>query len=372
MKFPRHIFSQLTLLCVVGVSFSSVQSAQGVLGLLDRKGKKDISEGLSQQEIEARELSERGDSLYQEQKYGKSRDVYEKVVQSYPMTNAAAHSQFQLGQSYENEGELLEAFNAYQIYIDKYNQGEQFTEALGRQFDIAMRSTSGRTAKLFRVVPVKTQASRQVEMFQNIATSAPYSSFAPKALYQVGIIEYEADHVPQALRALQDVIDNYPSDPMAKEASVKMIEIRSSQKTRDDSQIERTQIEMERFLYDFGDDPRASGIREQVTEINNRNAEKDFKIGSYYEKQKRYRAAAIYYQQIQKGSSHYEKAQDRLTALAQIDPNLIQSPAAPKKRVLSDVAVTTKPDYVGPPAPKTAARPKMRVSEEEFKPIPVQ
>jgi len=373
MKSPRHLLATGTLFLIL--TLLSPAPARAVLGLFEKEDKAPPSpEEVAQNEKEAREMLARAQRFSEENRPGKARDLYKDIVEKYPLTESAAVSQFAIGESLEAEGDLLDAFNAYQVFVANYIHEEKFAEAIKRQFEITMQAKEEKASRIFGVFKAKTQPSRVVEMFRKIANSAPYSEYAPKAIYHLALTEHDAGHQDEALSALQEILDKYPKNPIAKDASLKMIDIRESLKTRDDSHIERTQIEMEKFLYDYGDDPRAKELREKVVQLDEREAKKNLKIARYYQKKGSLRAAAIYYQTIPSGSAVYDEAQAGLEELADIDPNLVRSPSAPKKRVVAPNQVTDKPDYVGPPPPRLnqPRKPKMRVSEEELQPIPVE
>jgi outer membrane protein assembly factor BamD len=374
MKSSRHPFL-ITGFFVFAFLLAGPSSSHAVLGLFE-KDKKEAppAEKIAQDEAEAKKLLQEAQQMATEKKVDRARDIYRKIVKSYPLTQSAAISQFAIGESLEAEGKPMDAFDAYQVFVEKYVHEAKFGDAIARQFKIATEAKDAKNSRILGVFKAKTERSKVVEMFRKIATSAPYSEYAPRALFNVGAVEREAGHDDKALIAFQEIMDNYPKDGLAKEASLKIIEIRQSKNTRDDSRIARTQIEMEKFLYDYSDDPRASGLREKVGELNDRDAQKKLEIGQYYEKKKNYRAAAIYYKSVPSKSQAYEKAQAALKHLGTIDPNLLQSPSAPKKRVVADTEVTKSPNYVGPPPPqlKTPGKPKMRVSDEELRPIPVE
>lgn len=361
---------------ILALSFLlNASPSYAILGFFekDQKGAPP-AEKIAQDEIEAKKLLEEAEQFTKDQKFGKARDIHYRIVKNYPLTQTAAASQFAIGQSLESEGKAMDAFDAYQVFVEKYVHEALFSDAIAHQFKIAKDAMTEKSAVVLGVFKTKAQPSKVVEMFRKIATSAPYSEYAPQALYNIGVVEQEGGHPDAALKALQEIIDKYPKTELAKEATLKIIDIRQNRKTRDDSRIARTQIEMEKFLYDYGNDPRATDLKKQVGELNERDAQKKLEIGQYYEKKKDYRAAAIYYKAIPSGSQIYQKAQAALHHLAEIDPNVVQSPSAPKKRVIADTEVAKSPNYVGPPPPdlKSPGKPKMRVSEEELRPIPVQ
>ncbi len=368
MKVSRH------LLLLATASLLAVPPAQAVLGIFDDEELTEAPDPgvLAKQEEAARNLFQEARTLDEGGRASKARDLYESVVEDYPLTKAAADSQFALARSLDEEGESHKAFEAYQGFVDRFKQSDQFGEAIRRQFEIATKAMNGKTGHMLRVFPVKAQPSKIIELFRQVAKNAPYSTYAPQAIYNIGLVESEAGRAQEALAAFQEVVDGYPKDPKAKEASLRIIELRQSRRTRDDSQIARTQLEMEKFIFDYGDDPRSAELQKKVGSLEERDAEKKFEIGRFYEKKGNLRAAAIYYQEVVEGTSHYADAQTRLESIRKVDPNVVAPPSAPKQRVAAQTDVTSRPDYVGPPAPRLEEPPKpqMRASEEDVLPLP--
>jgi outer membrane protein assembly factor BamD (BamD/ComL family) len=355
-----------------------------VLGLLPssaelpfRKGEmKEVpaSEELQRQDAEAKALLDKAISMKNDGKLEKAEDLLKDAIDRYPLTSTAAVARFELGRVYEAEGKPEKAFDAYQEFIEKHRESDLFGEAIRRQFELASFAMNGKTGALFGFIPAKSPTSKVIEMFDKVAANAPRSSFAPQAIFNVGILQKEAGKDAEAIAAFQKLQDNYPTDPKTKEAALEIIAIQEGRETNDDSQVLKTQLEMEKFIADFASDPRAGELQEKVGKLGQMDADKKFEIARYYERKGNLKAAAIYYQEIPEGTGRYADAQKRLGELKAQDPNLIAPPSAPRSRVIAQENVVDRPDYNGPPAPRlqAPAKPEMRASADDVLPIPAQ
>lgn len=333
------------------------------------------SEELAKQEAAATKAYENAQKAQTSGRLGKAQDGYEEIVEEFPLTSVAPKAQFEIGAIYEEEGREDRAFEAYQSLINRYTGSDLFGEAVRRQFEITNRSMNTKTTRVIGLIPSKAQPSRVIEMFRQIADNAPYSKYAPLAIYQIGVINRKTGKEPEAILAFEEVVESYPDDPKAKEASLQIIEVRGDRDTRDGRQLERYQDEVAVFIENNEEDPRSEELRAELGKLQDRDAEKKFNIGRYYEKKGNLRAAAIYYQDVLSGTPVYSAAQERLKALSAQDPNVVLPPRATKQKVVAPNNVKDRPDYYGPPPPKppkleAAPRPQMRVPEDDVLPIP--
>ena len=349
-------------------------STYAILGLFgDDKKEAPSAEQLAEQESAAMEAFATASALAKEGKGAKARSAYEAIVKNYPFTQQAAASQFQVGSIYESENDIQDAFEAYQVLIDRYGGSDQFGEAIKRQFEIATKAMNSKTTRVLGIIPSKAAKSDVIDMFNQVASNAPQSKYAPLSLYQIGVLYNEGGQKPDAIVAFQKLIDNYPNDPIKKEAQVQIFDIRGGIHTRNVAHAEQNAVDMAVFVDQNEDDPRAEELRERLGKLEDKEAEKSFNVGRYYERKGNLRAAAMYYQEVRASDSEFHRlAQVRLEELKAQDPNLLQAPSAPKHKVVAPVNTVDREDYYGPKPPKleAAPRPKMRVSEVDIQPIP--
>lgn len=84
---------------------------------------------------------------------------YRKIVTSHPHKYGPA-AQFRHCRSLRKTGNSMKAFDAYQELITSHRQTPQFSEALDRQFGIAMQSRSEKTGRTFGFVPPESGGRR--------------------------------------------------------------------------------------------------------------------------------------------------------------------------------------------------------------------
>jgi len=193
-------------------------------------------------------------------------------------------------------------------------------------------------------------------MFQKVATNAPRSSYAPLALFNIGVLQKEGGKDAEAIAAFQKLQNDYPADPKTKEATLEIIAIQEGRETNDDSQRLKTQLEMEKFMADFGSDPRSNELQQKVGKMEELDSTKKFDIARYYERKDNLKAAAIYYQEVAPGTPRYEEALERLAELKAKDPKSVAAPSAPRSRVIAQENVVDRPDATGLRPPNGNAR----------------
>ena len=362
------------ILTFVGAAFMAASPSYAVLGLFEKNELREAPGAgeLSAQETAAQQLFQRGQDYQKAGRHEKAREQFQALVKAYPLTTFASTAHFEIAQAREAEGDLLKSFDAYQVFIDNHKESDLFGEAIKRQFEIATRAMNAKAGK-FLGLRARTQTSRVIEMFTQVAANAPYSHFAPLSFYNVGVLERESSHQREAIAAFQTVLDNYQDSDHATEAHHQIIEIRQEMAKRNDQELDRIILEKEQFISRNQEDPRADQHRADVGALQDREMKKKFDIGRFYEGKGNLKAAAIYYKQVESSYADvFDAAQERLDAIRAIDPNLVIESTQRPTKVQAPVDVVSNPKYLGPPPPKLteASRPKMRASDPELLPPP--
>jgi len=297
---------------------------------------------------------------------------YEKIVASYSYTSMAPAAQFRIAAALEKNGKFEKAFDAYQTLITNYRQTPQFSEALDRQFGIAMQSRTERTG---RTLGFKSRLGSEVvvDMLKKVIASAPHGAHAAEAQFEIGRIHEDEEERDQAIAAYKKVVLNYPRSPLARDAQAKigqtyMAKIEDG--NRDQSNIARAREATEdaRGLFPGG----PGDIMGAPGAIDDAAADSAYATGKFYQKKGNFKAAMIYYSDVLKnpGSPHYEEVRDRVNDMSSRDPKLMDSvkSLALDTRSLAVPAAANlkgKPDYFGPPGPPpklvtSVRRPEMR------------
>lgn len=244
--------------------------------------------------------------------------AFEKIIKDYPLTEAAADAQFQIGSLHKQAGNLEDAFEAHQKLITKYRQSPRFAEAVKEQFQIAEGAKAGNKVT-FVGIPMKLTSSRIIEMYETVISNAPFGKDAPKAMFSIAEIQQDLGRRPAAVAAYQRVVDDYPNSPEAKDAQFRIGQISNlvSLKSEDVGSIREAQAAMQTFVLENPDAEESPDARAILSNLKKRDLGKDMEIARFYEKTGKLKAAKIYYQGIANfpDSEFYAEATERLDFL---------------------------------------------------------
>ena len=225
-------------------------------------------------------------------------------------------------------------------------------------------------------------------MFEQISANAPFSEYAPLSLYNIGVVNRTQNDIDAAIDAFDAVVQEYPDSHLKGEAMKQKFEmLGTAASVSNNPQNVRAQVEAGNDALNQLKGTEADEIRQQMGQLEDKEKEKNFDIGRFYEGQGDYQAAAVYYREViskPSGSEFEQLSKERLAALIEVDPSVGVVPtrrAAPKPTT-STASAAPKPtrpaatptkdraDYLGPPIPATVAKPAMRTSADDVVPIP--
>ncbi len=327
---------------------------------------------LQGQEVSANQMMAEAQAFESSSRNSKARKVYKSVVKNYPLTTAAAESQFRLGVLLEKDNKPKKAFEEYQKFIDSYKDSSRFKEAIKRQFHIANYYLENRKTG-FLGFGANIQPSDLIEFFMQVSTNAPYSPEAPKSLFNVGVVNNRSGKVTESLIAFRSVVEEFPGTPIAAKAQYEIVQIlgSTSQDSYNPANSRQHREAAEDFLNQYGGDALASDVKAELGKLEDRDLEQAFNIGRFYEKQGKLRSAAVYYREVLEhpGGKYYADSKARLDKLEALDPTLVRHTGTPR-HVETPPDLNKRKDYLGPPPPKLdASTPRMRTSPADVTPI---
>ncbi|MFH1800036.1 MAG: outer membrane protein assembly factor BamD [Candidatus Omnitrophota bacterium] len=258
--------------------------------------------------------------LYKEKKLDKAADQFKIVLKQYPKSRVAPESQYRLGTIFEETGDFVEAHKAYQALIKEYPQSERFEEVIEREYQIGTMFLSGKKGKLMGL-DIRPSLPLAIEVFQKIVAAAPYGAFGDKAQFDLGVAYQKSGSFDDSLEAYQNLIDQYPQSNLLQEARLRMAEVsyaKSSSQTRDQSALEEAARQAQGYLKRYPGSEEAGKAEKISQEVDELNAEKNYRIGLYYEKDNYLTSALIYYSDTAKrypNTSWGQKAVEKLHSL---------------------------------------------------------
>lgn len=315
--------------------------------------------------------------------------AYRGLVRKFPASSVAPKAQIKIGELSEKVGDYDFAFNAYGKYLSKYPRGEDFDKAVEGQFGIAKRFLEGERKRVFGMKTLPSMARAQ-EMFESIVKTAPFSRFAPLSQFNIGQALEKQGKTIEAIGAYQTVIVRYPSDPIAADAQYQIgyVHLKESRGGSADTAISNKAREaFEDFLARYPTSEKAQQAKENLSTLAGHQTRGSYDIARFYDKQKNYKAAVIYYNEVikqQPGSSDSELAKKRIEELKNLvgEDALRAGPertetgqrAQARRKLQAQVDTANRPDYLGPPVsvPEEVApeKPKLRTSPQDIGPVP--
>jgi len=257
--------------------------------------------------------------LYDSKNYEEAKRELKKILSSYPKSAEAAESQFYLGLIEEQLGNLYEAYLAYQKVIDKYPFSERIAEIIEREYKIGEQFMEGAKRKALGVnLPVDNPA---IEIFSKVVENSPFGPLAPVAQYKLGLALKNLQRYFEAEEAFNKVVTNYPASEWAEASKFQIASTRASLSKSpeyDQGATKEAKEKFEEFLESHPEAELSSQARKNIEDLMGKESESNYKIALFYEKQKDYKAAEIYYNEIidnQPESIWAAKAMERLKIL---------------------------------------------------------
>jgi outer membrane protein assembly factor BamD len=238
-------------------------------------------------------------TFYDEKKYEDAKREFRKLLRTYPKSFEASESQYYLGVIEEAQGNLYEAYKAYQKTIDKYPFSERIKEIIEREYKIAETFMSGEKRKAMGMtLPVENPS---IEIFSKVIENSTYGPLAPAAQYKLGLVLKGLLRYYEAEEAFNKVISNYPGSEWVEAAKFQIASCRASVSRGpdyDQGAAKEAKEKFEEFVREHPDAALSREAEKNVEQLREKEAESSYNIGRFYEKQKAYEAAKIYYEDV--------------------------------------------------------------------------
>jgi outer membrane protein assembly factor BamD len=222
---------------------------------------------------------------------------------------------------------------------------------------------AGKKLKLLGI-PIATSMDRAVEIFAAVIRTAPYGKYTARAQFDIGLAREKQGANDAALQAYQAVIDKFPNDPIAADAQYQIGYIwfmAAKSGTKDIAATNNARQAFQDFLFRYPNSEKAAQARANLQQLERKTTKSSFDVARYYDRQKAYRAAVIYYNEVirqQPGSAESEKAKRRIDQLrAKLGDKVLESLAdrdAEQKKAEAEKEKAKNPSTTQSPAAGTA------------------
>ncbi len=351
MKYSFRILFLPLLICVALATPvpASVVFKPGEKAHYRTPGEDEMS-GTAQQLFEKAQEAERSGNLNAAVKN------YRLIIKKHPRDTLAAGSCYRLGQLLEQMHKYLLAAQSYAVLCEKYSKSERFEESVEAMFRIGEMYLATQKTK-FLGITVKTGMDQAAEIFSMIIRSAPYGKYTARAQFDLGRVREKQNRNEQAIAAYQSVVEKFPNDPIAVDAQYQIGYIWSQASTTgtyDPAAANNAKTAFEDFLARYPNSEKSAQAKQTLKRMEHKQTSTAYDIAKFYDKQKQYRAAAIYYNEVirqQPGSTEGEKAKKRISELrAKVGDAKLQAPSVTAAAANRKSKKPTSQDSGAPPS----------------------
>jgi outer membrane protein assembly factor BamD len=238
-------------------------------------------------------------SFYDEKKYPDAIREFKKLLKAYPKAFEASESQYYLGLIEEEQDNLYEAYLAYQKVIDKYPFSERIKEIIEKEYNIAEKFIGGYKRKALGVtLPVENPA---IEILAKVVENSTYGPLAAKAEYKLGLLLKGLQRYYEAEDAFNKIVSNYPDSEWVEPAKFQIASCRAAVSRGpdyDQGAMQEAKQKFEEFVKEHPDAVLSKEAEDNIGKLKEKEAAASYNIAVFYEKQKAYPAAKIYYENV--------------------------------------------------------------------------
>lgn len=291
---------------------------------------------------DAAELYRIGETAEKEGNPKRAVRAYRSLVKRHPKDKLAPFALYRAGQLQEQEHLYFAAAASFSQLVEKYPGSLHFEEAIEAQFRIGEIYLNGKKMK-FLGIPIASALDRAVSVFANVVRTAPYGKYTARAQFDIGLAREKQGANDAAIQAYQAVVDKFPNEPVAVNAQYQIgyIWFTAAQLgTKDAAAAASAKTAFEDFLFHYPKSEKAAQARANLEILEHKQTANSYKVAKFYDKQKYYRAAVIYYNEVirqQPGSEESNEAKKRIDQLraklgdAALQPALPVAQASKKK-----------------------------------------
>ena len=265
-----------------------------------------------------------GLKLFEEEKFKDAYREFKKLLLHYPNAREAAQAQYYLARCLVKFDKHYEAFKEYQKLIDSYPNSQRINEVVEREYSIGEYFLNRESKKCLGLSFYDFVEHPSIEIFRSIVDKVPYSVYASRAQYKLGIIFIQLGRYEEAREAFQKVIDNYSDSEWAAPAKYQLaltVSKTFSGADYDSSYLKEATSRLDEFIRVHPEAKISSRAEGQLKVLKNREAKKIFGIGQFYENQGKYKSGIIYYKKVvndYSGSNYYNLAVERIEELERL------------------------------------------------------
>jgi outer membrane protein assembly factor BamD len=268
--------------------------------LIYRPGEGWEVEGHDTIEETSKEQLDKGEKYEKEGKIEEAAGAYKAIVKTWPLSPNAPEGQFRFATMLYKLFEFQGAFKEFQNCLDKYPETEHFDDILKYQYDIACLFLAGERQKVWKI-PTLPSMEKTVDMFVQVIKNGPYSNYAPMSQLKIGFAREKQHQWDDAVKAYQELIRKYPKSDLADDAQFQIgyaYMLASREADYDQTATNRSITGFEDYITKYPSSEKIEQAKDNIDRMKKEQARGVMRIAEYYDKDHKYDAAMIYYNNV--------------------------------------------------------------------------
>jgi outer membrane protein assembly factor BamD len=308
------------LLVLVAAAFVFPESVAAAIVFKPGKKPEFVIPGEEEISGNAAELFQIAEAAEKEGNIKRAIKAYSSLVKRHPKDALAPGALYRKAQLQEQERDYIHSAQSFRQLVEGYPSSPHFDEAIEAQFRIGEMYLGGKKTKILGI-PFGSSMDNAVTIFAAVVRTAPYGKYTARAQFDIGLAREKEGASEAAIQAYQAVVDKFPDEPIAADAQYQIgyIWLKAARTgTQDAAAISNARTAFQDFLVRYPNSEKAGQARADLEQIEHKQTSSSYEVAKFYDKQKYYRAAVIYYNEVirqQPGSTESDRAKKRIDQL---------------------------------------------------------
>lgn len=239
--------------------------------------------------------------FFDAKQYPEALREYNKLLKQYGKAREAAEGQFYIGRIHEEMKRYFQAVDAYQKVIDRYPFSDLGPKVVERQYVIANMFMEGKARDSRFATSLMGNEYDVVEVFRKVIKNDPYGVNAPAAQFKIGLFYLGRKEYQQARDEFEKTLNDYPDSKWAESAryQIALADSRRSVPAQYDQKVTNVAVAgFEDFVKNNPESDLSTDAKKEIDRLRLKEAENAFVVAKYYQKNKEFKSALIYYQGV--------------------------------------------------------------------------
>ncbi len=252
-------------------------------------------------ETEAQNLYNRATTAEAAGQNKKALKAYSKIAEDFPLSSSAAEARYREAVLLQKSGDLIDAFDAYDVFLKKYPASGRYASAIKQQEEIAHQVAQGHIRNNFIGFKTRIDRKKTSDMLAKVRDNAPRSPSASRAQFAIGELWEKDKKTDRAIASYRTLVRDYPNSSEASEGQFRigrMLADRLADGNPNPANLDRARNAFEDLLLRYPSSKQATETKRQLAKLSSGDIQRSFDLAEFYRKKGQNTSAAFYYGEV--------------------------------------------------------------------------